>query len=181
MQRVRSGDVDFPVQRVGKVQSQPRKVKEAASRLELDQEVYVAGFGCFSPGDRSEHARSDDAVPAHQGGYSCSDIVDGGAHGAVHTARSRGGSKRDDSAGRADAVADGEDGVEVVVVEGAGYQAGALGLNYPEIPDSCPRTEVGRYYKTPFRPNPSPVRVPQAGSIMLGNLLGSTRQSVASE
>lgn len=37
--------------------------------------------------------------------------------------------------GRADAVADGEDGIEVVVVNGAGD----LALNYPETPDSCLR------------------------------------------
>jgi hypothetical protein len=37
---------------------------------------------------------------------------------------------------RADAVADGEDGVEVVVVEVANDLSGALGLNYPEFPDS---------------------------------------------
>ena len=45
------------------------------------------------------------------------------------------------AAGGADAVADGEDGVEVVVVDGAGDLAGSLGLNYPETPDSCLRVE----------------------------------------
>ena len=42
----------------------------------------------------------------------------------------------------ADAVADGEDGFEVVVVDVAGDLAGALLANYPEIPDSCSAVEL---------------------------------------
>ena len=38
----------------------------------------------------------------------------------------------------ADAVTDGENGVEVVVIDQARYLAGALGLNYSEFPNSCP-------------------------------------------
>ena len=41
------------------------------------------------------------------------------------------------AAGRADAVADGEDRVEGVVLDVAGNVAGAFALNYPETPDSC--------------------------------------------
>lgn len=37
----------------------------------------------------------------------------------------------------ADAVADGEDGVERVVLDLTGHVAGTLALNYPETPDSC--------------------------------------------
>jgi hypothetical protein len=42
---------------------------------------------------------------------------------------------------RTDAVADGQNGVEVVVVNRAGNLAISLGLNYPEFPDSCRRIE----------------------------------------
>ena len=44
--------------------------------------------------------------------------------------------------GGADAVADGEDGVEVVVIDGARDLASALGLNYPETPNSCLGVEL---------------------------------------
>ena len=45
------------------------------------------------------------------------------------------------SAGGADPVANGQDHVEVVVVDGPFDFAVALGLNYPETPDSCRRVE----------------------------------------
>jgi hypothetical protein len=38
---------------------------------------------------------------------------------------------------RADAIADGEDSFQVVMVQCAGYVATTLQLNYPEFPDSC--------------------------------------------
>ncbi len=38
---------------------------------------------------------------------------------------------------RTDAVADGQNRVEVVVVNRAGNLAISLGVNYPEFPDSC--------------------------------------------
>ena len=40
--------------------------------------------------------------------------------------------------GRPDAIADGENGIEVVVIDEAGNLPFAFGLNYPEFPDSCP-------------------------------------------
>ena len=42
---------------------------------------------------------------------------------------------------RTDAVADGQNGVEVVVVDEPGNLASPFGLNYPEFPDSCLRIE----------------------------------------
>ncbi len=43
------------------------------------------------------------------------------------------------AAKRADAVADGQYGVKVIVIHVAGNFAISLGLNYPEFPDSCLR------------------------------------------
>lgn len=42
---------------------------------------------------------------------------------------------------RTDAVADGQNGVEVVMVHGAGNLAISLALNYSEFPNSCGRIE----------------------------------------
>lgn len=42
----------------------------------------------------------------------------------------------------ADTVANGEDGVEAVVLDGPGDVAGALALNYPETPDGCLGVEL---------------------------------------